>query len=61
MDALPARFQALGLLTAGGTQRTDSTHVLAAVRQLNRLELVGETLRHLLNTLPVAASEWLRV
>lgn len=55
------RFQALGLLTAGGTQRTDSTHVLAAVRQLNRLELVGETLRHLLNSLAVAAPEWLRV
>ncbi|MBK8131030.1 MAG: hypothetical protein IPK53_19660 [bacterium] len=27
----------------GGTQRTDSTHILAAVRDLNRLEIVGET------------------
>ena len=34
-----------GLLKARGRQRTDSTHVLAAVRHLNRLELVGETLR----------------
>src|SRR5438105_5200018 len=39
------------LLKARGTQRTDSTHVLAAVRVLNRLELVGETLRHALNAL----------
>lgn len=42
-------FQARGLLKAGARQRTDSTHVLAAIRQLNRLELVGETLRAALN------------
>ena len=30
-----------GWLKARGRQRTDSTHVLAAVRVLNRLELVG--------------------
>ncbi len=34
-----------GLLKAGGRQRTDATHVLAAVRTLSRLELVGETLQ----------------
>ena len=34
-----------GLVKARGRQRTDSTHVLAAVRDLNRLELQGETLR----------------
>jgi transposase len=44
----------------GGRQRTDSTHILAAVRALNRIELVGETLRHALNGLAVVASEWLR-
>lgn len=60
LDLMLARFQALGYLKAGGTQRTDSTHVLAVVRQLNRLELVGETLRHLLNTLAVAAPAWLQ-
>ena len=27
-----------GLLKAGGQQRTDSTHVLAAIRKLNRVE-----------------------
>ena len=49
-----------GLLKARGRQRTDSTHVLAAVRTLNRLELVGETLRAALNALAVAAPDWLR-
>ena len=39
-------FQARGLVKAGGRQRTDSTHVVAVIRQLNRLELVGESLRH---------------
>jgi transposase len=48
------------LLTARGRQRTDSTHVLAAVRALNRLEVVGETMRPTLNNLAVVAPEWLR-
>ena len=48
-----------GLLRARGRQRTDSTHVLAAVRDLNRLELVGETLRATLNALTAVAPDWL--
>ncbi len=48
------------LLTARGRQRTDSTHVLAAVRALNRLEVVTETMRHTLNSLAVVAPDWLR-
>ena len=48
------------LIKERGKQRTDSTHVLAAIRVLNRLENVGATLRHALNTLAVAAPEWLR-
>jgi transposase len=48
------------LLKARGQQRTDSTHVLAAVRVLNRLELVAETLRAALNELATVAPEWLR-
>jgi transposase len=48
------------LLGARGRQRTDSTHVLAAVRALNRIEVVGETMRHALNTLAAVAPEWLR-
>jgi transposase len=42
-----------------GKQRTDSTHVLAAVRTMNCLERVGETLRAALNSLAVAWPEWL--
>lgn len=49
-----------GFVTARGRQRTDSTHVLAAIHVLNRLECVGETLRHTLNVLAVAAPAWLR-
>jgi transposase len=47
------------LLKARGRQRTDATHVLAAVRTLHRLELVGETLRYALNTLAAGAPAWL--
>ena len=49
-----------GLLKARGRQRTDSTHVLASIRALNRLELVGETLRAALNELATVAPDWLR-
>jgi transposase len=49
-----------GLLKAGGRQRTDSTHVLGAMRTLTRLEAVTETVRHALNILASAAPEWLR-
>jgi transposase len=38
----------------------DSTHVLAAVRALNRLEAVRETMRQALNHLAVGAPDWLR-
>jgi transposase len=56
LDACRAR----GLLKARGRQRTDATHVLAAIRVLNRLELVGETLRAALNELAAVAPAWLR-
>src|SRR5579875_987935 len=49
-----------GWLKARGQQRTDSTHVLAAIRTLNRLECAGETMRAALNALAVAAPAWLR-
>jgi transposase len=48
------------LVKARGRQRTDSSHILAAVQTLNRIEVVGETLRHALNHLAVVAPEWLR-
>src|SRR3712207_5471591 len=49
-----------GLLKARGRQRTDSTYVLAAVRDLNRIELLAETLRAALNAIAVVAPDWLR-
>ncbi len=58
-DILLRAFRGQGLVKSRGKQRTDSTHVLAAVRALNRLECVGETMRHALNALAVAAPEWL--
>jgi hypothetical protein len=48
-----------GLLKAGGKQRTDSTHVLAAVRDLNRLELAGESVRACVEAVAAAAPDWL--
>jgi transposase len=58
-DAVLELAQELGVLKARGKQRTDSTYVLAAIRELHRLENVGETLRHALNELAVAAPAWL--
>ncbi len=60
LEALLDRCKAVGLVKSRGRQRTDSTAVLAAVRALNRLDLVGETMRHALEALAVAAPEWLR-
>jgi transposase len=60
LDAILERLQACGLLKAGGRARTDSPHVLAAVRACNRLACVGETLRAALNDLAVVAPDWLR-
>jgi transposase len=41
LDKMLERFKARGLVKARGKQRTDSTHVLAAVHDLHLLELVG--------------------
>src|SRR6266542_3248298 len=43
LDLLLAALGGKGLVKAGGKQRTDSTHVISAVRDLNRLELAGES------------------
>ena len=48
-----------GLLKGHKRQRTDSTHVLAAIRPINRLETLGETMRAALNSLAVVAPNWL--
>jgi transposase len=49
-----------GWLKTRGKQRTDSTHVLGAIRTLNRLETVGETMRATLNVLATVSPSWLR-
>ena len=59
-DKVLAHLRAQGLLKTRGRQQTDSTHVLGAIRNLNRLEFVIETMRHALNTLAVVAPEWIR-
>ena len=46
-DLIQERFRERGWMKARGKQRTDSTPVLAAIRTLRRLEVVGETMRHL--------------
>jgi transposase len=48
------------LRKAGGKQRSDSTHVLAAVPALNRVEFVVETMRAVLNDLAVVAPDGVR-
>jgi transposase len=60
LDALLEACQARGLLKARGRQRTDSTHVLGALRVLSRLERVAETLRATLNVLAREAPDWLQ-
>src|SRR5512143_3532824 len=60
LEKLLARCRELGLLKARGRQRSDTTHVLGSVRMLNRLELLGETLRAALNELAAVAPDWLR-
>jgi transposase len=59
LDLLLAALKGKGLVKAGGKQRTDSTHVISAVRDLNRLELAGESVRACLEALAVVAPGWL--
>lgn len=58
LDLLLNQLREHNLVDSGGKQRTDSTHIVSAVRDLNRLELVGESVRAALNTLASAAPHW---
>lgn len=60
LDAIIKLCETEGLVKSGGAARTDSTHVLANARNLSRLELVGETLRYVLNEISKVAPDWLR-
>ena len=59
LDALLVKLAADGLVKAGGKQRTDSTHVIAAVRALHTTELAGESVRAALEALAAACPDWL--
>lgn len=59
LDGILAAAREKGLLSRGGKARTDSTHVLSAARDLNWLELVGESLRAALNAVARTEPDWL--
>jgi transposase len=59
LELLLEALTAEGLVKSGGRARTDSTHVISAVRDLNRLELAGESVRAAAEALAAAAPQWL--
>jgi len=59
LDLALARLKEAGLVRERGTQRTDSTHVLAAVRDLTRLEPITEAVRAALEETAGTAPELL--
>jgi len=59
-DCLLEQLQGLGLIERRGRQRTDSLAVLTRVRDLNRLELVVETLRLAVRALLAVDPIWTR-
>lgn len=59
LDLALARLKEAGLVRDRGTQRTDSTHVLAAVRDLTRLELITEAVRAALEEIAGCAPQLL--
>jgi len=60
LDLLLERCREGGWLKAHGRQRTDSTHVLAKIRALNRTLCVAQTMVYVLNVLSAIAPEWVR-
>jgi transposase len=61
LEKLLEAFKQHKLIKERAHQRTDSTHIQSAVRRLNRLEKIGETLRAALNDIATIAPDWLRV
>ena len=60
LDTFLTTCKARGWIKARGTQRTDSTHVLAAIRTLHRLECVLEAMHYALNQLSAADPTWVQ-
>jgi transposase len=58
LDTFLATCKARGWIKARGTQRTDSTHGLAAIRTLPRVECVLEAMHDALNQLSAATPAW---
>jgi transposase len=58
LDRFLDKCKSLGMLRDRSDMRTDSTHVVASIRNMNRSELVGETLRATLNVLSTADPQW---
>ena len=59
LDKMLAKFGELGLIKSRGKARTDSTHILAIVKELTKVEHLEETLKSALNTLAKVAPNWL--
>jgi transposase len=60
LDTFLTACKARGWVKARGMQRTDSTHVLATIRTLHRLECVLETMHWVLNQLSDVAPAWVQ-
>ena len=60
LDTFLLACKARGWIKARGTQRTDSTHILAAVPTLHRFECVLEAMRQALNQLSETAPTWVQ-
>jgi transposase len=60
LNTLLGLFKQRGLLKERQKQRSDSTDVLAAIRDLNRLECVHEAMRKALNKIAQVAGGWLQ-
>jgi len=60
LEIFLATCKTRGWIKARGTQRTDSTHVLVALRTLHRVECVLEAMHYALNQLSAAAPTWVQ-
>ena len=60
LNTLLDLFKQRGLLKERQKQRSDSTDVLATIRDLNRLECVHEAMRKVLNKIAQVDGNWLR-
>jgi transposase len=58
LQRLLEECKSMDLLRVRSDVRTDSTHVLASTRNVNRRELAGETLRSALNVLSTVDPQW---